>query len=511
MGHFKNFLESSSINGLNHISASRQKCVRLFWIIVVISGLTGAAILIHFSFKSWEESPIKTTIETRPITEITFPKVTVCPPKKTFTDLNHDLMMTENMTLHNKSRNELKDYAMELLFENLYDTIMANWSKLEDKDKYYNWYHGYNQIYLPYYSSRYGYATFVFTNAPSGTISTQHFGNKFDAEKVEPFCYYVFNVYPPDNGIRGNPNVTLHFEIEKISMKDFSSGNEKLYVTSGGYIEANINSFDKKYNNPSKEEYTMSLQRKVTVHDVKKQKLNLMPGFQFKWYYSGMDVVPIDKYYNDPYNKITNTFVRNRPIICDLFIYLFKLCKLFLISFNHHPHFMYIKTYSARFANILKLSNLDTEEIWKIVKRIKSTTSIDIGCGKNNKHPNVDEVLYSDDVQMSQVTAIEQEINIASTDQKFENMTKEDFKAAAEMFIYLNTCVFKSKSWFLFYKDMLQNDNPDNIILTLNRMTKAQSGKNEELKIIAQKLLKRANNIFSCARSCFVLFFQNYE
>ena len=44
---------------------------------------------------------------------------------------------------------------------------------------------------------------------------------------------------------------------------------------------------------------------------------------------------------------------------------------------------------------------------------------------------------------------------------------------------------------------MLQNDSPDNIILTLNRMTKAQSGKNEELKIIAQKLLKRANNIFS--------------
>ena len=97
-------------------------------------------------------------------------------------------------------------------------------------------------------------------------------------------------------------------------MKDFSSGYEKLHVTNGGYIDANISSFNKKYKNPSKEEYTMSLERKVTVHDVKTQKFKLMPGFKFKWYYSGMDVVPIDKYYNDPSNKITNTFVRNRLI-----------------------------------------------------------------------------------------------------------------------------------------------------------------------------------------------------
>ena len=54
---------------------------------------------------------------------------------------------------------------------------------------------------------------------------------------------------------------------------------------------------------------------------------------------------------------------------------------------------------------------MDTVELWRIVKRIKSKISIDIGCGKNNDHPNVDEVLYSDDVQMAQVTAVEQEIN----------------------------------------------------------------------------------------------------
>ena len=116
------------------------------------------------------------------ITEITFPKVTVCPPKNTYTDLNYDLMMTENMTLDNDTRNELINNANEALCvsfakyliseynntdssniphengkETLYDTfykvVMRNLSKLEDDDRYYNWYHCYTEIGLPYYDT----------------------------------------------------------------------------------------------------------------------------------------------------------------------------------------------------------------------------------------------------------------------------------------------------------------------------------------------------------------------
>ena len=85
-------------HGLAHISTPR-KFVRLFRIIVVIAGITGAEVLIYTSFQSWDESPIKTTIETLPIKEIDFPKLTVCPPKDTFTNLNYGLLMTENITL----------------------------------------------------------------------------------------------------------------------------------------------------------------------------------------------------------------------------------------------------------------------------------------------------------------------------------------------------------------------------------------------------------------------------
>ena len=44
-----------------------------------------------------------------------FPKVTVCPPKNTYTDLNYYLMRMENMTLDTDMRNELTSYAMEVV------------------------------------------------------------------------------------------------------------------------------------------------------------------------------------------------------------------------------------------------------------------------------------------------------------------------------------------------------------------------------------------------------------
>ena len=91
------FLESSSIHGLSYISSTR-KYLRLFWILIVTIGFGCAANLIFASFKSWAISPVSTTIETLPLSEMKLPKVTVCPPKNTFTDLNYDLMLAENKT-----------------------------------------------------------------------------------------------------------------------------------------------------------------------------------------------------------------------------------------------------------------------------------------------------------------------------------------------------------------------------------------------------------------------------
>ena len=140
------FLESSTIHGLLYIATSSQNLVKLFWIFVVFTGFTVAGSIIFISFRDWKENPIKTTIETLPITDITFPKVTVCPPKNSHTDLNFVLQKAKNMTISNDTRNELFAYTMEKVNNILFVTTMDNLEKLEDKDQNFNLYHGYYAV-----------------------------------------------------------------------------------------------------------------------------------------------------------------------------------------------------------------------------------------------------------------------------------------------------------------------------------------------------------------------------
>ena len=180
-------------------------------------------------------------------------------------------------------------------------------SKLEDSDRYYNWYHGYTGIKLPYY--RYGkFNYYVDTSATSGTITTQSFGEKFDVDKVETELLISVSVYPPAS-VKNNKNVTLHFEVEKLSLTDLSSGEDKLRVGS-----VNVDTTHGSYNYTAQESdlYAIYLQRKVLPVDVRKQQLNLMPGFKITWHYSGMEVEPEAKYLNG-HNlyKSTKAFIRN--------------------------------------------------------------------------------------------------------------------------------------------------------------------------------------------------------
>ena len=61
---------------------------------------------------------------------------------------------------------------------------MENFKKLEDPDRYYNWYMGFTKIEYPEY--KFNNFQYVFhTCATSGNISTQYFDDKFDIEKID--------------------------------------------------------------------------------------------------------------------------------------------------------------------------------------------------------------------------------------------------------------------------------------------------------------------------------------
>ena len=300
-----NYLESSTIHGLSYFSTTR-KYARLFWITVVITGFVGASLLIKESFDSWSESPVKTTIETLPISEIKLPNVTICPPKNTFTDLNYDLMMTENMTLTEEMRDEMFEYALEVINADT-KNIAAG---LHDEDRFYNWYYGYTEISLQYINEYLGGLNHdIFTAAISGVVSTQFYGQQFISKRVEKKIHQRVFVFPPKS-VRNNANVTLHFSVEKVSMTTtglVGGGGDRVYIEGIGNLDADQTIAYTNFTPPGNYSSSITYFRDVSSEEVEQQSLEVMPGFRLRWWYTGVEVTP-ERQYKD--EEMTKLFVR---------------------------------------------------------------------------------------------------------------------------------------------------------------------------------------------------------
>ena len=125
------------------------------------------------------------------------------------------------------------------------------------------------------------------------------------------------------------------------------------------------------------------------------------------------------------------------------------------------------------------------------MRNVKAKTSLNIKCEND--------CLYSDSIKISQVAAVENTLNVQSSNVRFQNLERRDLQTAAEMLLYLNACPATGPlkhwltSWSTFYKDLFKNQSPEKIILTLNRMMKSQSDIPEikNFRAKAQKLFKK--------------------
>ena len=123
------------------------------------------------------------------------------------------------------------------------------------------------------------------------------------------------------------------------------------------------------------------------------------------------------------------------------------------------------------------------------MREIKLGTPLDKDCLQHG--------VYPDNVVESQVKAVEQKLGLVILDFEFENITSENLKSAAEMFLYLIFCPGTNLPWFIFYKELLQTQTTDQIILTLNRIMKStKAEENAHFETIAQKLFKRVTVMF---------------
>ena len=288
MEGWSEFLKSSTIHGLSYIPITKKN-VRLFWILIVTMSFIGAGFMIYLSFKDWAENPIKTTLKTRPIKEITLPKVIVCPPKNTYTNLNYDIMMLENMTMDNNTRDELTKYAIGLIHDHNFMEVTKNLSLIQEENRYYNWYHGYSKLPILFWGranntdcktslcNQVGLRYYIDTKATSGSISTQYFENKFDINKIEENLVKSVYFYPPDD-FQNDSNVTLHFEINMNTIQGVDNSVGILY-------DDTRNSYTLNYTPPGLMHQLDSI-REVAKSDLLDLDMDLMPGFCVKWYYS---------------------------------------------------------------------------------------------------------------------------------------------------------------------------------------------------------------------------------
>ena len=103
----REFLESSTIHGLVHISTAKSRSSRVAWLGIVVACFAMAIMMITNSYMEWQKSPVSTTITTHLIEELDFPSVTVCPPKGSNTGVNHVLQKVRDVNFTEGEREKL--------------------------------------------------------------------------------------------------------------------------------------------------------------------------------------------------------------------------------------------------------------------------------------------------------------------------------------------------------------------------------------------------------------------
>ncbi len=76
---FKSYLETASIHGLFFIGNTSAFKEKIVWSLLIVGNLMIAGKFIYSSMVSWSNTPVVTSVELKPVTDVLFPAVTVCP------------------------------------------------------------------------------------------------------------------------------------------------------------------------------------------------------------------------------------------------------------------------------------------------------------------------------------------------------------------------------------------------------------------------------------------------
>ena len=307
--NIKEYFNTSTIHGIGYISKTKG-FVRLGWIFVIITGFMAAGVLIQESFHSWSMSPVSISKETLPISELTFPKVTVCPPKNTNTNLNSDLINAGKIgDLDNKTRHDLLDFVFQTIHDGFYEKLEHNSSFLKEENQYFNWYNGYSTIQFTIPGTKLvQLGGQISTCSLNGSFSTYGFNEAFNESMILTGFDLVVNIVPI-NGHK-DKNFTMVIDVLRKQLKNLSPGNRDKIRFDNDDIPAEEDLKSKSiFLAPYKQKNAIYLEveRKVSLADLKNQKIKTNPGMIMQWYIDRNDASPWRKYQGSYKSKV---FVR---------------------------------------------------------------------------------------------------------------------------------------------------------------------------------------------------------
>lgn len=306
---FKEFLESTTIHGLSYI-ASTKRFLRLFWILIVITGFSTAGFLIYESFQSWKESPITTTIKTLPIEEIRFPKVSVCPPKNTYTNLNYDIENYANTTLDTDTKEEILHYVLQTVNEADYQKYMEYFDIIQVENIFLNLYWQIDSFESSIMGQTYSNETdpyskqsvSLITNAFSGKIQTKDFGKEYQTSFAKNLDFRMTLKFPDKKYSKNS----FKMSVEQVTSNDFQLS---INGTTGKTGKIAYNEFFGRKLMTEAKQVSISYQIQLNEDDLENLEIEEMLGFCISWNYTEN---LYDKTYVDTSGDYDILYVKNQ-------------------------------------------------------------------------------------------------------------------------------------------------------------------------------------------------------
>ena len=461
----KTFLSLSTIHGLAWIPISKFRILKLFWLIVVTSGFVTATYLIVKSFRGWDESPIATSVDVLPISEITFPNITVCPPKDTFTILNYDLAMAESEVVSDKTRKKLLNALDEAVIFAGYKDILNDFIIFVEKDRFRKWYTGISQISFPYWTGGSEFKVAqgkkiykYYTYATTGEFITPYYQEPWTDDKFEisSMYYSLYILRPWNDTIEGQDDANIIFEIEQDMLSELPGSRW------GGrdisFVEEQLTPFKKSLTivQEGKEEYNIYYDKILTIAGLQRIKRNRIPGLKVGWRWNKQLEI------NQNFLKENGNFIRLADML-----------------------------YTVK----------DTEKVWSVVKELRLNKQLMRDSNKTLciENMNKDTVFIE-----KMLDNIETKLRlVGSNNSGFKRkISDESLKDSAEIYVFLIYCPnpdYRSpnkNSWVELYKTLFSTNKQQSIILSMSRIiSEVESSKAFEYNL-ARELFREVWSVF---------------